>query len=133
MDDISIIGIIVATLAFFFLGAAWYTFLFGRPWRAELGISEEDAAGQKPMPILFVNSLVMGAIMATTLAWLIGPSTVGCGFKIGLFTGAGIGAALMAQNYAYEQKSLKFWAINASYAIVGLAVMGTIIGAFQAV
>ena len=46
--------------------------------------------------------------------------------------GAGIGAALMAQNYAYEQKSLKFWAMNAGYVIIGLGVMGTIIGAFQA-
>ena len=132
MDNISIVGIIVAALAFFFLGAAWYTFLFGKPWRAELGISEADAAGAKPNPLLFLNSLVMGLIIAATLAKLISESSIGYGLKVGLGVGAGIGAALMAQNYAYEQKSLKFWAMNAGYVIIGLGVMGTIIGAFQA-
>ena len=132
MDNISIVGIIVAAIAFFLLGAAWYTFLFGKPWRAELGISEADAAGAKPNPLLFLNSLVMGLIIAATLAKLISESSIGYGLKVGLGVGAGIGAALMAQNYAYEQKSLKFWAMNAGYVIIGLGVMGTIIGAFQA-
>ncbi len=132
MDNISIVGIIVAAIAFFFLGAAWYTFLFGKPWRAELGISEADAAGAKPNPLLFLYSLVMGLIIAATLAKLISESSIGYGLKVGLGVGAGIGAALMAQNYAYEQKSLKFWAMNAGYVIIGLGVMGTIIGAFQA-
>ena len=132
MDNISIVGIIVAAIAFFFLGAAWYTFLFGKPWRAELGISEADAAGAKPNPLLFLNSLVMGLIIAATLAKLISESSIGYGLKVGLGVGAGIGAALMAQNYAYEQKSIKFWAMNAGYVIIGLGVMGTIIGAFQA-
>lgn len=132
MDNISIVGIIVAAIAFFFLGAAWYTFLFGKPWRAELGISEADAAGAKPNPLMFLNSLVMGLIIAATLAKLISESSIGYGLKVGLGVGAGIGAALMAQNYAYEQKSLKFWAMNAGYVIIGLGVMGTIIGAFQA-
>ena len=132
MDNISIVGIIVAAIAFFFRGAAGYTFLFGKPWRAELGISEADAAGAKPNPLLFLNSLVMGLIIAATLAKLISESSIGYGLKVGLGVGAGIGAALMAQNYAYEQKSLKFWAMNAGYVIIGLGVMGTIIGAFQA-
>ena len=132
MDNISIVGIIVAAIAFFFLGAAWYTFLFGKPWRAELGISEADAAGAKPNPLMFLNSLVMGLIIAATLAKLISESSIGYGLKVGLGVGAGIGAALMAQNYAYEQKSIKFWAMNAGYVIIGLGVMGTIIGAFQA-
>jgi hypothetical protein len=34
MDDISIVGIIIAALAFFVLGGVWYTVLFGKLWRA---------------------------------------------------------------------------------------------------
>jgi hypothetical protein len=129
--DGSIAGVIVAALAFFFLGGAWYTFLFGKLWRAEMGITEEQAKGAKPNPMMFVVSIVVGAVIAITLSHLIDDSSVGYGFKVGLGTGAGIGAALLAQNYMYESRSIKFWLINAGYVIVGLAAMGTIIGAFQ--
>lgn len=131
MDDISIIGCIVAALAFFFLGGAWYTVLFGKQWRAEMGISEEEAAGKSPDPLMFVGSILIGLVIAVTLAKLIGPCSMGYGFKVGLGAGVGIGAALLAQNCIYEAKSLRFFAINAGYVVVGLAVMGAIIGAFQ--
>lgn len=132
MDNISIVGIIVAALAFFFLGGAWYTFLFGKQWRAEVGISEEEAAGASPNPMMFVWSILVSVVIAVTLAKLISESSVEYGLKVGLGVGAGVGAAILAQNYVYEQKSIRFWLINAGYTIIGLAVMGVIIGAFQA-
>jgi hypothetical protein len=132
MDNISIAGIIIAALAFFFLGGAWYTFMFGKQWRAEMGITEEQAKNASPNPWMFVVSFVVGLVIASTLAKLISESSVGYGFKVGLGTGIGIGAAILAQNYMYEQRSIRFWLINAVYVIVGLTAMGTIIGAFQA-
>lgn len=132
MDNISIIGIIVAALAFFFLGGAWYTFLFGKAWRAEMGISEEEAAGMNPNPLMFVWSILVALVIAATLAKLISESSIEYGLKVGLGVGAGVGAAILAQNYVYEQKTIKFWLINAGYVIIGLGVMGAIIGGFQA-
>lgn len=132
MDNISVVGIIVAALAFFFLGGAWYTFLFGKQWRAEMGISEEEAAGTSPNPLRFVWSILVSLVIATTLAKLISESSVEYGLKVGLGVGAGVGAAILAQNYVFEQKSIRFWLINAGYVIIGLGIMGAIIGAFQA-
>ena len=132
MDNISIVGVIVAALAVFFLGGAWYTFLFGKQWRAEVGITEEEAAGASPNPMMFVWSILVSLVIAVTLAKLISESSVEYGLKVGLGVGAGVGAAILAQNYVYEMKSVKFWLINAGYVIIGLGVMGTIIGAFQA-
>ncbi len=131
MDDISLVGIIIAALAFFLLGGVWYTVLFGKLWRAEVGISEEEAAGMSPNPVMFVWSVLVALIIAVTLAKLIGASSVEYGLKIGLGVGAGIGAAILAQNYVYESKSVRFFAINAGYVIIGLTLMGAIIGAFQ--
>ncbi len=45
--------------------------------------------------------------------------------------GAGIGAAILAQNYVYESRSFRFFLINAGYVVIGLALMGAIVGAFQ--
>ena len=132
MDDISIVGIIIAALAFFVLGGLWYTILFGKAWRGEMGVSEEDAAGTSPEPLMFVWSILVALVIAVTLAKLIDESSVEYGLKVGLGVGAGIGAAILAQNYVYESKSVKFFAINAGYVIVGLTLMGAIIGAFQA-
>ena len=47
-------------------------------------------------------------------------------------TGFGIGAAVMAQNAIYESRSVRFWAINSAYVVVGLAAMGAILGVLQA-
>lgn len=132
MDNISIVGVIVAALAFFLLGSAWYTFLFGKQWRAEVGITEEQAAGASPNPMMFVYSILVSLAIAFTLAKLIDESSVEYGLKVGLGVGAGVGAAILAQNYVFEQKSIRFWLINAGYVVLGLGAMGAIIGAFQA-
>lgn len=130
MNDLSIIGVILAALAFFFLGALWYTVLFGRLWRADMGVAEDEVAS--PQPLMFIGSLLCGLVIAVTLGLLIDDRGTACGLKIGAGTGLGIGAAVMAQNAIYESRSVRFWAINAGYVVVGLGIMGLILGALQA-
>ncbi len=130
MSELSILGVILASLTFFFIGGLWYTVLFGKMWRAEMGIAEADVGS--PQPIMFIGSFICGLVIAITLGLLIKEQGVACGLKIGAGTGFGIGAAIMAQNAIYESKSVKFWAINAAYVVIGLAAMGAILGALQA-
>ena len=130
MNDLSILGVILAALAFFFIGALWYTVLFGKMWRADMGIGEDEVGS--PNPLMFVGSLLCGVVIAITLGLLIDDRGTACGLKIGAGTGFGIGAAVMAQNAIYESRSVRFWAINAAYVVVGLAAMGAILGALQA-
>ncbi|MGH3456962.1 DUF1761 domain-containing protein [Aeromicrobium sp.] len=130
MNDLSILGVILAALAFFFLGALWYTILFGKLWRADMGIGDDEVGS--PQPLMFVGSILCGIVIAVTLGLLIGDRGADCGLKVGAGTGFGIGAAIMAQNAIYESRSVRFWAINAGYVVVGLAIMGVILGALQA-
>ena len=37
----------------------------------------------------------------------------------------------MAQNNVYESKTLRIFAINGAYAVIGLGIMGTVIGVVQ--
>ena len=130
MSDLSVLGVILASLAFFFIGGLWYTVLFGKMWRGEMGIADADVGS--PQPLMFIGSFICGLVIAITLGLLIKDQGVACGIKIGAGTGFGIGAAVMAQNAIYESKSVRFWAINAAYVVIGLAAMGAILGALQA-
>jgi hypothetical protein len=130
MSDLSILGVILAALAFFFIGGLWYTVLFGTMWRAEMGIPEDQASS--PQPLAFIGSFVCALVIAVTLGLLIDDRGTACGVKIGAGTGFGIGAAIMAQNAIFEAKSVRFWAINSAYVVIGLAAMGAILGALQA-
>ena len=129
MNDLSILGVVLASLAFFLIGALWYTVLFGRLWRADMGIGDDEVGS--PQPLMFVGSLLCGLVIAVTLGLLIGDRGTACGVKVGAGTGFGIGAAILAQNAIYESRSLRFWAINAGYVVVGLAAMGAILGVLQ--
>ena len=126
-----IIAVVLAALAFFALGGLWYTVLFGKPWRKEMGITDEQAQGGSPMMMQFVWSILISLVIAFTLSELIGGGGINYGFKVGAGTGVGIGAAILAQNYVYESRTLRFFAINAAYVVVGLAIMGAIIGVVQ--
>ena len=131
MDNNWILAVVLAALSFFALGGLWYTVLFGRPWRKEMGISEGQAQGGSPMMMQFVWSILISLVIAFTLSKLIGEAGTSYGLKVGAGTGAGIGAAVMAQNNVYESKSLRFFAINAAYIVIGLGIMGTVIGVVQ--
>jgi hypothetical protein len=81
---------------------------------------------------MFVGSILCAIVIAITLGLLIGTRGADCGLKVGAGTGFGIGAAIMAQNAIFERRSVRFWAINSGYVVIGLAVMGVILGALQA-
>lgn len=51
MDDVSWVGVLVGALALFVLAAIWYTALFGRAYRQELGVpgpNENEPAKAPP-------------------------------------------------------------------------------------
>ena len=131
MDDLSIVGIIVAALAFFFLGAAWYSFLFRKPWADDMGYAKDmPDHPQSPGAGLLIGSLVAALVLAVSTAWLVGPGGVGEGAQVGLAIGAVL-AAIMGQNALYDTRPTRLWLINAGYAFLGAVVVGIICGAFQ--
>jgi hypothetical protein len=51
---LSLIGVIVASVVFFAIGAAWYGYIFADKWMAEMGITKEAAeAANNPMYMVF--------------------------------------------------------------------------------
>ena len=129
MPDVSWLGVIVATLASFAIGGAWYSpVLFSRAWQRETGVSDEKAKSAN-MPLIFGTTFVLQFLAALVFAMFLGPRPglafgVAAGFAAGLFWVAGA----FGVNYLFEQRSLKLWLINGGYNVVTFTVFGAILG-----
>jgi hypothetical protein len=128
-------AIAVATLIYFFLGAAWFT-MFMNPWLAGIGrtMAELKASGAPPW-LGYVVALVMTAILAIALSWVIqatGPQTAARGATIAAALWFGFVFTTWATEYAFEARGLSILAINTGYPLVGMLLMGLVIGGWKA-
>lgn len=128
---ISWLGVVLAAVAFFAVGALWYGLVFGKLWMRLTGLSEEQARGTN-LPLTFGATAVLGAVVAVGLAAVIGSgASVGSGLGIGVAAGVLIVAPVLAIQSLYERKPLGLWALNAGYNLIGFAIMGLFLGLLQ--
>ena len=124
---ISYIAVIVAALAAFGFGAAWYGAL-GKHWMAAAGISDP-----KPTPGPFIIAFVALVVMAWTLAGLIGhlgEVTIWRGMVSGFFAWLGFVAASLIVNHRFQGSSWNLTFIDGGHWLGVLLVMGFVIGLF---
>lgn len=132
-DYINWIAVIVAALAYFVLGALWYSkLLFAKRWMADLKIDVNNPDAKKGIGMMFGGSVVLMFVQCLALAILAGridgiSATWMSGAKLGALVGCGFCAAAVGVNYLYEKKPLSLFLINAGYAIVGNIIAGIII------
>ena len=131
--DINWIAVLVGTLAYFFLGAIWYSFLFKDRWIAYQGISAEDMSkpdAKKGVGAIMFASFVMLLINVTGLAILaeyIGLNGWQHGLHLGFLAGICFACTSMAINMLYEKKSLGLFFINGGYQVLGNIIAAVII------
>ena len=132
-DYINWIAIIVAALAYFALGALWYSkILFVKRWIADLKIDVNNPDAKKGMGVMFGGSLVLMFVQCVAIAILANHlNLVGAGWmsglKLGALTGCCFCAAAVGVNYLYEKKPYSLFLINGGYAIVGNIIAAIII------
>ncbi|MBK7557117.1 MAG: DUF1761 domain-containing protein [Chitinophagaceae bacterium] len=132
-DYLNWMAIAVAALAYFALGALWYSkVLFAKRWIADLKIDVNSPDAKKGMGMMFGGSLLMMFVQCLAIAIianrleLIGAGWMS-GLKLGALTGACFCAASVGVNYLYEKKPFSLFLINAGYAIVGNIIAAIII------
>jgi len=127
---ISMTGILVATLANFFVGFLWYTVLFGKTWAKEMGfdMSVKPAASAmvRGMIVNAIGCFLMAYVFAHNMAaWSFVPnmdqmSTAGKIMSSVVFTWLGFFVPVSLNSIAWESKSWKLFFINTSYHFVML-------------
>lgn len=126
------LAILVAAVSSFALGSLWYAKpVFGNIWQKLIARSDEEIKNAS-MGKIFGFSFLLTLVMAINLAMFVGPDQ---GAVFGLFAGAAVGIGWIAMGlgvlYLFEGRSFRLWLINAGYMSLALAIMGTIIGAWQ--
>lgn len=127
----------VSALGTFFLGALWYTALFGKAWIRLHGYSEEKVrALQKARPpqlffgLMIVSYVLMAAGVAVVLAWC-GAKTGPAGAGVGLALWAGIALPIGLTAWLASDKPFGISAIDLSYQLVFLVMTGLILGLWR--
>lgn len=117
------LAIVVATLAYFVVGAVWYAPpVFGKAWMAMLPKPPSEA-DRKRMPMLMVLTLLMNFAAVLGIAFLAMVSAAGTALpaiKLGAFVSLLFACTVLCINHLYENKPFKMLIINAGYHIVGM-------------
>jgi len=128
------LAVLVATVAGFAFGAAYYMSL-SKPWLAAMGKTKEElSASGKRSPVPFIVSIVALAIMAWVLAGGIGhlgpgQVTLKNGIISGLLMWLGFVITTLAVNYSFGQRKVMLTVIDGIHWLGVLVIQGAIIGA----
>ena len=129
-NHINWLAVLVGGLAYFFLGAIWYTALFGKKWQSyNATMMTAPDAKKGALQIMLVSFLLMlvCAIGISILAHRFGIFGWKGGLKLGLLTGICFAATAVHISYVYEKKPLGLHLINGLYNVVGNIIAAIII------
>lgn len=127
MGDIDYLAVLLGALAFFAVGAVWYTALFGKVWQRAAGLSDDQLKGAN-MPLIFGLCFLLELVVAWTLGHQFARTSPGP--RAMMMIAAGFGTMLMTPaigiSYLFLRKPLKLFLIDAGHFIVGMAAMGAV-------
>ena len=135
--EVNFLAVLVATMASFVVGWAWYSpLLFVKPWMKLRGQDWEKATadGMKMpygiMAVEFVTTLIMAYFIAQFAAW-VGAVTLLGGLVLGFWIWLGFFATTMLGPVLWEKVPLKLYAISAGRWLVSILAMAAILGVWQ--
>ena len=122
----------MATVAYFILGALWYSKpLFGGTWARLVNLDMNNPDLKKGMGGMMVSTFLLMFIVSFGLEVLI----VKIGFaqefmfgvKLGLLTGLAFATTAVSINYVYERRPSSLYLINNGYHVIGHVLVATIL------
>ncbi|MBL0359084.1 MAG: DUF1761 domain-containing protein [Chitinophagaceae bacterium] len=131
LQNIHWLPVILGGLAYFMLGALWYSkLLFAPKWLVYTKIDPNDPNAKKGMAGMFIGSFILmtaTSFAIAVLAYKLQTRGWMYGAKLGLFTGLFFGVTAIAISYLYEKRPLGLYLINGGYTVVGSMIAGIII------
>lgn len=128
------LAVLVAGVAYFALGAIWYSFIFKNSWIRLSGVNMNDPNAKKGVGGVMLTSLLLMIVCSIGLALFlsrVGPSSWMSGAKVGLIAGICFSATAISISYLYEKRPLGLHLINAGYNVAGCVIAGIILAVWQ--
>jgi hypothetical protein len=133
-SNINWLAVLVAAVAYFALGALWYSkVLFVNSWIKLTGVNMNAPGAKSGVAQTMISSFILMAIACVALAVLIGRIGIAgwmTGLKVGLIAGICFAATSVGISYLYEKRPLALYLINCGYNIVGCCIAGIIIASW---
>ncbi|NOT52672.1 MAG: DUF1761 domain-containing protein [Chitinophagaceae bacterium] len=124
------LAILVGGVAYFVLGAIWYSFIFKNAWIKASGVNVNDPNMKKGVAQTMVASLVLMIVASLGVAMFLskipGDSWM-TGAKVGLVAGVCFSATAICISYLYEKRPWMLHVINAGYNVAGCVIAGIVI------
>jgi hypothetical protein len=136
-DGINYLAVVSAGLATFFLGAVWYTALFGKLWVQLTGYSEQklkELQAKRPPPLFFGGMIVCYLVMSLAVAVLVRSLSIVSpieGAQLGLVLWVGFAATIGFTAHLAGDRHIGIYLIDAGYQLVYLLLMGALIGGWH--
>jgi hypothetical protein len=128
------LAVLAGGVAYFLLGAIWYSFIFKNAWIKASGVNMNDPNAKKGVAQTMVLSLVLMIVASLGIAILmskIGAASWMSGAKIGLVAGLCFSATGICISYLYEKRPWALHFINGAYNIVGCVLAGIILAVWH--
>ncbi|MBA3404988.1 MAG: DUF1761 domain-containing protein [Gemmatimonadaceae bacterium] len=128
--DISWLAVIVATLAYYILGAIWFTPLFGRAWDTAIGFRRPK--GHRFPPIYYVVPLISSFVVTVATAWLVSALDIDLlsdALLLALIVGIGYAVSISFNNALtpHTPRPLMLGAVTGTYHLLGIVMVSAIL------
>lgn len=133
-SDVNWLAVLVAALAYFMLGAIWYSALFKQKWAAYHKVEMSDPKAKTGIAGLMTISFIITVLICLGLAILItrlGLYGALSGAKTGALTGLLFSAAAISMTYLYLMKPSGLHFIDGGYHVVGQIVAAIILASWR--
>ena len=128
------LAILVAGVAYFALGAVWYSFIFKNAWIKSSGVNVNDPNMKKGMAQTMIFSFLLMIVASIGIALFLGKVGGGgwmSGAKVGLVAGVCFSATGICISYLYEKRPLMLHIINGGYNVAGCVIAGIILAVWN--
>lgn len=130
LTDVNWLAVMAASIAYFALGAIWYSALFGKKWVLYQNINADDPEMRKGVAATMLSSFFLMLFSVFCLALLVNRLQLTeplSGIKLGLLTGIGFAASAISIGYLYTKKPIGLHLIDGLYHILGNVIAGIIL------
>ena len=131
LSDINWLAVLVAALAYFMLGAIWYSkALFAPKWAKLVGIQMNSEGSKKGLGAMMMGSFILIIVTCIALALLVvrlDLFVLTSGIKLGLITGICFATTAVSISFIYEKRPTALYFIDCGYHVVGHIVAAIIL------